>query len=487
MAQVCSSLLVPLMIAVFTIVTTMLQMNLAKQQREQDLHIANENRAKDFEIANQTRVSENEIEDRRRAAEITAQRDQQMNIVLAAYLKDMAELLLSTNFSLTNKVIATVVRAKTLTTLGQLDGKRKAHIVRFLYEAQMITVGEPSIDLTDADFSSVDLTNYKLVNASFVGCNLFGAIFHKTSLLKVDFEKAKLSVALFDNSALNNVNFHEANLTGASFIGANLFQTSFIASLVTNTDFTGVNAQDLICIDIKGNNTIFKEASMYHANFICAILFNASFAQTRLQEANMNNATLVYANFTNADLSRTNFGYSNLSESIFDQSNCFWTSFYRASLVATKWLGTNVANVDFSYANLSSASITDDQIRLAHKIFGIILPNGTRSFLDTNLLINGNAEGLNGTCDTSPWHVNSMIAVKNSDLSEHIYDQCFFTRQSNTTTATMWQRVQVPNAYAEWIRTDVAIIQITGNYVSTFASYMFTATLSDFAEQESDD
>ncbi len=39
-AQTCSSLLVPLMIAVFTIVITMLQMSLAKQQREQDLQTA---------------------------------------------------------------------------------------------------------------------------------------------------------------------------------------------------------------------------------------------------------------------------------------------------------------------------------------------------------------------------------------------------------------------------------------------------------------
>jgi hypothetical protein len=44
MAKVCASLLVPLMIAVFTIVITVLQMNLARQQREQDLQIAKENR-----------------------------------------------------------------------------------------------------------------------------------------------------------------------------------------------------------------------------------------------------------------------------------------------------------------------------------------------------------------------------------------------------------------------------------------------------------
>ncbi len=183
-----SSLLVPLMIAIFTIVTTVSQMNLAKQQREQDLQIVKDNREKDerieesrrerdFEIANQTRILQNEIEEKRRAAEAKAHQDQQMNTVLAVCLKDMTELMLSRNFTLTDNLMATVVRAKTLTTFGQLDGKRKDHLVRFLFEARMIGAGRPSLDLKGADLSNMDLTNYKLNGVSFVKCNLFKTIF----------------------------------------------------------------------------------------------------------------------------------------------------------------------------------------------------------------------------------------------------------------------------------------------------------------------
>jgi len=50
MIRAFSSLLVPLMIAIFTIVTTVSQMNLANQQREQDLQIAKDNREKDERI-----------------------------------------------------------------------------------------------------------------------------------------------------------------------------------------------------------------------------------------------------------------------------------------------------------------------------------------------------------------------------------------------------------------------------------------------------
>ncbi len=469
-AKVCSSLLVPLMIGVFTIVTTMSQMNLAQQQREQDLKIAKENRDKD-----------ERIEESRRTAEVKAQEDQQMHTVLAAYLKDMTELMLYRNFTLTDKLMATVVRGKTLTTLGQLDGKRKDHLVRFLYEAQMISGGQPSIDLTGADLSGVDFTNYKLNGVSFVKCNLIKAIFDETSLQGVDFQNAQLSTTSFAGSILTNVSFEEANLTNASFISAHLFNVEFYYAIVTNADFTGVRASNFIFALVYDNNTIFNEAHLDFAIFTFSTLINASFVETEFTMGNMNNAILDNANFTGASISLANFDESKLSGSIFDESFAMGASFYGSNLVATKWQGTVVDAVDFSQANLSSASITDDQIRRAVKTFDIILPDGSLGF-DTNLLKNGDAEGENDTCGTNPWYVNFMIAQKYNGTRAHILGECYFTGQSDAVQATMWQRVQVPNEYSEWVRTGAAIIRIVGNCVSPFALYILSLTLTSLVE-----
>jgi uncharacterized protein YjbI with pentapeptide repeats len=177
-----------------------------------------------------------------------------MNSVLAAYLKDMAELMLFRNFTLEDQMIATVIRAKTLTTLGQLDGKRKSHLVRFLYEAQMITVGKPSVDLTDADLSNLDVTNYKLTHVSFVKCNLFAAIFRDTFLESIYFTNAQLSEASFDGSKLVNINFYKANLTNTSFIAARLSEVNFYDAIVTKADFTSVLIVSSECSYIKGND-----------------------------------------------------------------------------------------------------------------------------------------------------------------------------------------------------------------------------------------
>jgi uncharacterized protein YjbI with pentapeptide repeats len=519
MIQACSSLLIPLTIAIFTITTTMLQMNLAKQEREQDLLIANDNREKDLQIANQMQVMQNEIEENRRIAEGKAQENQQMNAVLATYLKDVSELLLSRNFTLTDKLITTVIRAKTLTTLGQLDGKRKSHIVRFLYEAQMINVAQPSINLADADLSSVDLTDYKLINASFVKCNLFNATFRKTILQGVDFRNVNLNLASFDNSYLKNVTFsyaqlnsssfdnshltdvtfsyaqlnsssfdnsylknvtfYEANLTDASFVRGHLTQMDFSRAIVTNANFTGIRA--LGAISMKGINTIFNEADLTEADFAECILINASFIKAQLVIVDMSNAILDGANFTNADLFGTNFYRSKLSESIFDRSNASFASFDGTDLVATKWLDSDVRSADFSQANLSLASITDDQIRRAWKMFNTILPDGSLGN-DTNLLQNGHAEGVNDECGTSPWHIKSVVAEKHSDKFPRNFGQCYFIAQSNTTQATMSQRIQVPIEYGEWIRTGAAFIWVTGICVSSFASYIFIVTLTNFIE-----
>jgi uncharacterized protein YjbI with pentapeptide repeats len=175
----------------------------------------------------------------------------------------------------------------------------------------------------------------------------------------------------------------------------------FSGAILTDADLTGIRALNLGAIDIKGNHTIFNEAYLTLAYFTDCTLINASFIKTQLWMADMSYAILDRANFTDADLSDTNFDGSKLSGSIFDRSSTADASFYGTNLEATQWLDTNVRGADSSQANLSSASITSDQLRRAGKTFNITLPDGSLSS-DTNLLRNGDAEGVNGECETSP-------------------------------------------------------------------------------------
>lgn len=107
----------------------------------------------------------------------------------------------------------------------------------------------------------------------------------------------------------------------------------------------------------------------------------------------------------------------------------------------------------------------DYQIRRAWKTSDVILPDGSRGS-DTNLLKNGDAEGSTGVCETSPRHVTSLIATVYGYTRWTTLDLCHFTKRVDIMQATMSQRVQVPNEYSEWIRTNVAMIRIQGICVS---------------------
>src|SRR5689334_14997912 len=72
--------------------------------------------------------------------------DHQQEAALQAYLDRMADMLLKDNLtSSSNTEVRKVARIRTLTVLQGLDVKRKATLLRFLYEAELINIGDTII------------------------------------------------------------------------------------------------------------------------------------------------------------------------------------------------------------------------------------------------------------------------------------------------------------------------------------------------------
>jgi hypothetical protein len=128
--------------------------------------------------------------------------------VLQAYLDQMGQLLLDKDKPLRQSKegdeVSMLARARTLTALSQLDGKRKGTLIRFLSEARLIQgrpgmesgvrgwtqqrpiIGLTSADLSDADLSDADLTYALLAEASLRGANLRGADLSNAVLFNTD-------------------------------------------------------------------------------------------------------------------------------------------------------------------------------------------------------------------------------------------------------------------------------------------------------------
>lgn len=133
---------------------------------------------------------------------------------LQAYLDHIGQLLLDKDKPLRHSKegdeVSMLARARTLTALSQLDGKRKGILIRFLSEARLIQgrpgmesgvrgwtqhrpiIGLTAADLSDADLSDVDLTYALLAEANLRSANLRGADLSNTVLFNTDLTSADL-------------------------------------------------------------------------------------------------------------------------------------------------------------------------------------------------------------------------------------------------------------------------------------------------------
>jgi hypothetical protein len=245
-------LIVPLMLAFagfwFSLQQSEISALASQRQHDSDQKIAADNRQNDMRIA----------------------LDQQRETTLKTYLDDMSDLLLNHNLrnSKPGDEVTQVARARTLTALRRLDPQRKGALLRFLYEANLISRRSPIFDLNGADLSGADLSNAVLNNANLSG--------------------ADLSNAVLNNAYLNN----------AELSGTDLSDTELTFAHLSGADLSGA---DLSNADLS--NAALNNANLSGAFLICTFLNNADLAHSFLNNANLKGADLSGADLSGADLS----------------------------------------------------------------------------------------------------------------------------------------------------------------------------------------
>lgn len=240
------SALVPLMIGVFTVINTLQENKLSILQREQDRE---------------------EARLLRQHSEHQADNLHKEN-VYAIYLDDVSQLLMSNEEGSSLMLI----RAKTLSSLRQLDSERKKHLFLFLYDTELIyqLPGKPVssiLDVTDADFSGIyfqgtteascsfiylDLHHVYLSNASFIDCYIDRSHFNDSIMYKTNFYKSRLLRVSFKFALLDRSNFNQAVLFQMDFLGASLVECNFTGTILSKYQivyFTSANLTGAIISD----------------------------------------------------------------------------------------------------------------------------------------------------------------------------------------------------------------------------------------------
>ena len=177
---------------------------IARAQREQDLRIAEEQRRADYEIA--------QFREREEA--------------LQSYLSTMTDLILG--HDLTDKKVAAIAQARTISLLSRLDGNRRAAVLEFLASVGLIVAENPTISLSGADLSNMQGVRLSMTGMSLNGANLYNSRLAHSSLRSCDLRYADLT----------DVDLADSDLFGADLRGANLVGTDFSRTILVNADFS---------------------------------------------------------------------------------------------------------------------------------------------------------------------------------------------------------------------------------------------------------
>lgn len=259
--KIILSALIPLMIGVFTVVTTLIQQRSSFQQREQDKN--------DNTLARQQsdRIAE------------TLQRE----TILVSYLNDVSKLLMSENHSR----ILIHIRTKTLTTLRQLDSDRKRLLFLFLYESELIEENpiKKILQIHGADFNGIQLNGTKESECVFVYLNAYNVYLSNTTFIKCFIDRS---------------NFTSSIMYNAKFIQSLLIRVSFITALLDNAHFS----------NMKISNTTFAGASLAQSNFIGTVWDKSTvdFTNANLTEAILSNEQLENSTLDNCILPNKTWG-----------------------------------------------------------------------------------------------------------------------------------------------------------------------------------
>ena len=239
------SALIPLMIGVFTVFTTLQQNKISTLQRDQDIEEA--------------RLS-------RKHSEHQADNLHKEN-VFATYLEEVSQLLMSDK----EKSSLIQIRTKTLSSLRQLDSERKKHLLLYLYDSNLICQQQEKgiaalLDVNDADFTGVyfqgttetscsfiqlDLHHVYLSNASFIDCYFHRSHFSYSIMYKANFFKSRLFRISFKFARLDKSSFNQATIFDINFLGASLIECDFTDTIwkYDQIDFTNANLTRAVLSD----------------------------------------------------------------------------------------------------------------------------------------------------------------------------------------------------------------------------------------------
>lgn len=361
------------------------------QERNKD---EREQLAKEQAQAEKTRAEERVEKEQREAAVVaylSSMSDLMVGQGLSALAKKQVKGLLTEEEQFLLDAGVDVIRARTLSILRRLtdqdptltDGKRKASVLLFLHESELIqrkvqvktdeqedsSAGKSLLDLKGADLTDTPLSNTNLSYANLIDVDLSRAVLSSANLSGSDLTDANLNHVDLGGAQLINANLRNARLSYAHLNRADLSGADLIGAHLNKADLQGA---DLISAHLNGahlTNTELSHAHLSgadlsgaHLNDACltsADLSDANLSRANLSGANLSGARLSGADLSGANLSRVNLSGAHLSSANLSNANLSNANLSRADLSRTRLNRANLSGANLSHAHLSHADLSD--------------------------------------------------------------------------------------------------------------------------------
>lgn len=181
------------------------------------------------------------------------------------------------------------------------------------------------VDLSDRDLSGLDLSELDLSNADLSGARLLG-------------------------TNLSGATLFGTTLSGAQLTGANLSDANLSSCVAIRTGFGGCDLTNGLLVGANLESATLSGANLGAADLRGAVLDDARLHGADLTGAELSSVSALRADLTEAMLADANLTDTDLSDGVLRRIKGF---------DSTCWIGTNVANVDFTGAYTARRVISD--------------------------------------------------------------------------------------------------------------------------------
>jgi uncharacterized protein YjbI with pentapeptide repeats len=385
-----------------------------------------------------------------------AQTEQYQQQLITKYLDDIKEILLKqsqNNSTQSNNlnIAENLARVKTITTIQQLDKKRKEDLLGFLIEAKLISKSNnPTEEENSVKTKTISLNTsvQKPKPSSLQKQNPPSLQKQPTSSTPGPSQPIHISLS---NADLKGVDLKKTNLSGADLSGADLSGADLSGADLSDANLSGAN--------LSGANlskTNLRYASLRYADLNNAILGRADLKEARLREANLEKADLTKSNLLKANLVGVNLIEANLTEANLQDADLIGANLFKAKLKFTKTQGTNFLRVNRKEAiledhnletseNFNKTSVSTEKpesICGPHtSTYAVFNPN--KEFIGVRCVLINDIKKQSSLANKSPklvWYGEGRI----KDKPYQLIGQAFFTDENYTSLTS-----SISNIYNE--------------------------------------